>query len=260
MNEFKPPMAVVSRLVPSRRQESGNSQLRSEKRRMRPQAAGPALAHVIDQAKLTPTNEDLRIIECARAGDSDALSTLFARNRGKLYRTAFALLRNKEDAEDALQDGLFSAYLNLGAFEGRSRFSTWLARIVLNAALMKRRRVCARLRLFLQDRDGDYVRELIAQAIDAGPDPEQAYAWIETQNLVEEAANQLSPFLRSTFYFRDMNQMSTPEAAKAVGVKVAAIKSRTARARRQVVSLLASKGVDRGHSQFLLSGRSPLAR
>src|SRR6202035_1740255 len=85
--------------------------------------------------------EEGELIERALEGDLDALSILFARDRVRLYRAAFSLLHNREDAEDALQDGLLCAYLNLRSFEGRTQFSTWLTRIVLNAALMKRRKL-----------------------------------------------------------------------------------------------------------------------
>jgi RNA polymerase sigma-70 factor, ECF subfamily len=262
MSKFESaPTAAASWSVPSHRQERGNARLRTQRRVRKLRAAGPAPANVIDQTKAAPAaNEDRRLIELARAGDSDALSTLFAQDREKLYRAAFALLRNKEDAEDALQDGLLSAYLHLGSFEGRARFSTWLTRIILNSALMKRRRTRMRLRYFLPDREGDRTRELIAQAVDGRPDPEQTFAWAETQSMVEKEASRLSPFLRSAFYFRELNELSTSEAAKAVGVNVAAVKSRSARARHQVLNLLASKGVDQGHSQFLLSRRASAVR
>src|SRR6267378_4001593 len=86
-------------------------------------------ASVVDEAKPLPSGEERETVQHALVGDSNALTTLFARDRAKLYRTAFSLLRNKEDAEDALQDGLLSAYVNLRSFEGRSRFSTWLVRV-----------------------------------------------------------------------------------------------------------------------------------
>lgn len=64
------------------------------------------------------------IVQKAIAGDTEAQERLFARHRPRLYRTAVALLRNKEDAEDAVQDGLCKAYTNLRSFQGRSSFST----------------------------------------------------------------------------------------------------------------------------------------
>src|SRR5437879_6750176 len=106
-------------------------------------------ASVVDEAKPLPSGEERETVQHALVGDSNALTTLVARDRAKLYRTAFSLLRNKEDAEDALQDGLLSAYVNLRSFEGRSRFSTWLTRVVLNAALMNRRRLPALAQIFL---------------------------------------------------------------------------------------------------------------
>src|SRR5208337_1173120 len=80
------------------------------------------------------------IVQKAIAGDTEAQEHLFARHRPRLYRTAVALLRNKEDAEDAVQDGLCKAYTHLRSFQGRSSFSTWLTSIVINSALMSRRR------------------------------------------------------------------------------------------------------------------------
>ena len=69
--------------------------------------------------------------------DREALDELFSRYRARLYNTALRIMGNSEDAEDALQDGLLTAFRNLSGFEGRSQFSTWLTRIVVNAALMR---------------------------------------------------------------------------------------------------------------------------
>lgn len=85
--------------------------------------------------------EEWGIVQRAMAGDSEPLAALFIRERPRLYRTALAVLRNREDAEDAVQIGYLSAYRNLASFAGRSKFTTWLTRIVLNAALMNRRKL-----------------------------------------------------------------------------------------------------------------------
>jgi RNA polymerase sigma factor (sigma-70 family) len=84
--------------------------------------------------------EEWGVVQQAIAGNVDAQERLFAPHTGRLYRTTFAVLRNEEDAEDALQDGLFKAYTSLRSFQGRSSFSTWLTRIVINSALMTLRR------------------------------------------------------------------------------------------------------------------------
>src|SRR3981081_4966188 len=80
------------------------------------------------------------LIRAGQRGDHQAVETLFRRYHRPLFQTALRVMGNNEDAEDALQDGLLSAYRNLKRFEGRSQFSTWLTRIVINAALMRRRR------------------------------------------------------------------------------------------------------------------------
>ena len=84
--------------------------------------------------------EEWVLVQQSMAGDTLSLEKLFAAHSARLYRTALSVLRNKEDAEDAVQDGLCSAYTKLGSFQGRSSFSTWLTRIVINSALMNRRR------------------------------------------------------------------------------------------------------------------------
>src|SRR5438045_7898316 len=88
-------------------------------------------------------NEE-KLIRAGQRGDEQAVEALFRRYQRPLFQTALRVLGNTEDAEDALQDGLLSAYRNLNRFEGRSQFSTWLTRIVINAALMRRRSVNAR--------------------------------------------------------------------------------------------------------------------
>ncbi len=85
-----------------------------------------------------------KLIRAGQRGDHQAVETLFRRYQRPLFQTALRVLGNTEDAEDALQDGLLSAYRNLKRFEGRSQFSTWLTRIVINAALMRRRSAKAR--------------------------------------------------------------------------------------------------------------------
>src|SRR5579862_4552450 len=100
----------------------------------RQHAAGDSVA---DTNLNEPT--EAQLIERGLSGDARALDTLFTRNNRTLYQTALRVLGNPEDAEEALQEGLLSAYRNLPRFERRSQFSTWLTRIVINAALMRRR-------------------------------------------------------------------------------------------------------------------------
>ena len=84
----------------------------------------------------------------------EALEDLFSRYRSRLYKTAFRVLRNPEDAEDALQEGLLAAFRKLDTFEGRSQLSTWLTRIVFNAAAMQMRRRRPGVVNSIEDRPG----------------------------------------------------------------------------------------------------------
>jgi len=188
--------------------------------------------------------DEWHAVQRALAGDNAALSSLFTKNRLRLYRAAFLLLRNKEDAEDALQDGLLSAYANLHSFEGRARFSTWLTRIVCNAALMNRRRLRLHRSLSLDEILLNDVQTREAVAVDDRPNPEKVFAQVETRNAVEDKMKYLSPFLRSAFYLRDIQDLSAREAAKVASVNLSAMKSRAARARRQLASLLVAASVN----------------
>jgi len=95
--------------------------------------------------------KDWHLIQQALRRDSRAQHELFATHAARLYRTAYAVLRNKEDAEDAVQNSLCNAFINLRSFKGRSSFSTWLTRIVINSALMIRRRRTAHVQTSLDE-------------------------------------------------------------------------------------------------------------
>src|ERR1700730_8661990 len=206
--------------------------------------------NVIDKADSQPAGGEWELVQSAITGDAEALATLFARERTRLYRTALSVLRNKEDAEDALQNGLLSAYVNLRSFEGRSRFSTWLTRIVLNAALMNRRKLRVLSQMSFDEIVVNDPQPRTTQLVDPHPSPEQICALAETRDVVEQKMSQLSPLLRSALRLRDVEDLSTREAANAASVKISAIKSRTTRARHQLASLLAAEGVNASRANF----------
>src|SRR6202521_5336785 len=91
------------------------------------------------QAALSAQMNVESLIQAGQRGDAQALNTLFHRHQRTLFHSALGIMGNPQDAEDAMQDGLLSAFRNLKSFEGRSQFSTWLTRVVTNAALMRRR-------------------------------------------------------------------------------------------------------------------------
>ena len=181
-----------------------------------------------------------RLIHEALRGNQKSLDQLFGRYSRALYPTALKLMGNPEDAEDALQDGLLSAFRNLRRFEGRSQFSTWLTRIVINAALMRLRNKRAHPATSIDaepnaDADETSAAERIA---DRSPSPEEIYARKEVRELFERNLEGLSPTLRSAIVLRDVEGLSTEEAAETLGVPEGTLKSQLHRARVQLATLL----------------------
>ena len=185
----------------------------------------------------TELNE-ARLIRAGQKGNAEAVEALFGRYQRPLFQTALRVLGNTEDAEDAVQDGLLSAYRNLKRFEGRSQFSTWLTRIVINAALMKRRSAKARPAISLDEPPREEELPASERFADDGPDPEQVYAGTELREMINENLDELSPLLRSAFLLREVQGYSTGEAAKKLGVTENTLKARLWRARHQLAERL----------------------
>lgn len=186
---------------------------------------------------LTEQSED-QLIERGLNGDTRALDTLFARNSRTLYQTALRVLGNPEDAEEAMQEGLLSAYRNLPRFERRSQFSTWLTRIVINAALMRRRSKRARPAVSLDDCASEGELPLAERFADEGPNPEQIYAGTELRERVSRKLSEISPLLRTAFWLREIEGLSAEEAAQVLGVSRNTLKARLWRARQELAARL----------------------
>ena len=182
---------------------------------------------------ITQLSEE-KLIRSGRRGDAQAIETLFRRYHRPLFQTALRVLGNAEDAEDALQDGLLSAYRNLKRFEGRSQFSTWLTRIVINAALMKRRSAKARPAVSLDETHHEDELPAAERFADEGPNPEQLYNQSELGEILSKTIQGLPPGFRTVFVLRDVEGLSTEETAAALDLSVPAVKSRLLRARLQL--------------------------
>jgi RNA polymerase sigma-70 factor (ECF subfamily) len=151
-----------------------------------------------------------------------------------LFGVAFRRLRNVEDAEDAVQDALLSAYKHLGQFEGRSQLSSWLTRIVINAAGMKLRDRCRREVVSLDQTAEDGAAALVNELADAGPTPERVCEQTEWQEMLRKALAHISPKLRAAFQIREIAGLSTREAAGALRITKNTLKPRINRARAAV--------------------------
>lgn len=196
------------------------------------------------------------LIQRAIDGHSDSQNSLFGGYRTRLYRTAFAVLRNKEDAEDALQDGLCNAYIHLRSFQNRSSFVTWLTRIVMNSALMIRRRRNCRpavsLNEILENGEGPLGREFA----DAGPNPEQLYRAAELDGLLSVEVDSLPAKLQTAFHLREVYGLSIAESSRKLGVGKGAFKSRLTRARRRLIESLHKPTNRASHARIFIGRRA----
>jgi RNA polymerase sigma-70 factor (ECF subfamily) len=161
---------------------------------------------------------------------------MFVTSRPKFVATAYSILRNIEDAEDAVQNAYISGYLHLRNFEGRSALKTWFTRVVLNAALMIRRK---RIPVHQHASETEWTSEEGDQRVNAipslEPDPETSCAKAEALGLIEELMAELRPTLRQAFSMYYGEEMSVPQARLVAGVSTSTFKARLFRARRQVM-------------------------
>jgi RNA polymerase sigma factor (sigma-70 family) len=182
--------------------------------------------------------KDWNLIQQALRGDSRAQHELFSTYAARLYRTAYAVLWNKEDAEDAVQNSLCNAYINLRSFKGRSSFSTWLTRIVINSALMIRRRRTAHVQTSLDGMMDDQPERLWHKIVYAGPDPEELCATGQLDELLSEHIRQLPPPIRDACQLYFLKGLSAVDACHVLGIGNAALKGRIFRGRRMLADAL----------------------
>ncbi len=179
-------------------------------------------------------NDELDLVARSRQGDAAAFSVLVRRYEGKIFRLAMNITQNREDAEDVLQEAFFKAYEHLDQFQGNSKFYTWIVRIAVNQALMKLRKRKSDRAVSLDEQidtgEDTVVREIAAW----DPDPEQQYSQEELHKILNEAVLELAPIYRTVFTLRDIDGLSTEEAAEALDLSVPAVKSRLLRARLQL--------------------------
>ena len=179
-------------------------------------------------------DDEAAIVAQARLGDAKAFSELLRRYEGKIFRLALHITQNREDAEDVLQEAFLKAYEHLDQFQGQSRFYTWIVRIAVNQALMKLRKRKSDRSVSLDDTI-DTGEDTVAREIAAWDEnPEQRYSREEINEILGSAIDGLTPIYRAVFVLRDVDGLSTEEAAEALDLSVPAVKSRLLRARLQL--------------------------
>jgi RNA polymerase sigma-70 factor, ECF subfamily len=169
---------------------------------------------------------DEDVVRRVRAGETALFEILMRRHNQRLYRASRAILRDEVEAEDVMQQAYVNAYAHLDQFEDRASFATWLTRIAVHEALARVRR---RGRFAEMDVMGE--SDEIHADREGNPDPErQAYAG-EVRRALEAALDALPLIYRSVFMLRDVEGMSTQEAADCLAVTQETVKTRLHRAR-----------------------------
>jgi len=171
------------------------------------------------------------LVATAKSGHEGAFGELYKRHQPRTYRTALRILRNQQDAEDAVQMAFQRALVNLERFREDSTFSTWLTRIAINEALMllRQRRTREPLLENRVDADQGYGDLDIA---DGGPTPEEVLCETERRAALLQAVGQLREKLRIIVLHRDLKGSTSAETAKFLGLTVSTVKARTFRARK----------------------------
>ena len=164
----------------------------------------------------------------------DALEEMFVASRKRFLAIAYSILRNREDAEDAVQEAFLSAYRHVGNFEGRSALRTWLTRIVMNAALMMQRKRKASMVRSLSDSGVSHDDDWTENIPDSQPDPEVIHAERETFQFIDGELGKLRPVLRQAFTMTYCDEISAAEACAVLGVSSGTFKARLFHARRKL--------------------------
>jgi len=188
------------------------------------------------------------------------LDNVVSRYLPVFYKRAFRFLGNATDAEDAVQDALLSAYKHLGQFRGQAQLSTWLTTIVTNAARMQLRRRRGSY-LSLDEEQGEEGLTFSERLPDSKPSPEEACATAEARDRLVDGVKQLSPTLRQAFQLRDIDGLTTKEAALVLGVPQGTVKAQLARARAKLAGIIRAKPVRQrsrtGSLRVAVSGIGP---
>lgn len=187
------------------------------------------------------SDEDLALR--AAAGEEAAFERLVARYQARAYRLAYRVAGAEGDAQDAVQDAFLQVFRKLATFRGQSRFSTWLFRIVTNAALMQRRRRSRRpaesLEACLPRFDESGLHLGLPAQLAA---PAHVEERLDRRLLAEKALeglDRLPDAYRTPFILRDLEEMPTAEVAQVLGLEAAAVRQRVHRARLMLRGYLA---------------------
>jgi RNA polymerase sigma-70 factor (ECF subfamily) len=167
-------------------------------------------------------------------GDVNTFEELVTKYDRRLFRIAYGVTHNREDAQDVVQEAFLKAYQHLAQFRGASQFSTWLIRITVNEALTKlrKRRTAKEVSV-----DADFEADsdmLPLEVADWAPNPEQSYRASELREILTGILEKLEPVSRTVFVLRDIEGLTIDETTAAMNMSTSAVKARLWRVRLQI--------------------------
>jgi RNA polymerase sigma-70 factor (ECF subfamily) len=181
-------------------------------------------------SELAESNET-RLVDAAKNGQKSAFGELCERHTAKVFRVVHRITRNREDAEDAVQDCFLSAFVHLKDFDGRSQFVTWLTRIAINAALAKLRKKRGIREIPMEEPGPTADFEPHYEVVDAALNPEETYGQQERNQVLNAAIGGLRPRARRVVEVHQLQEYSIRETAQILGISTAAAKARMFHAR-----------------------------
>jgi RNA polymerase sigma-70 factor, ECF subfamily len=177
---------------------------------------------------------DEQLLFKARSGDQGAFGELCSRYTGMLKQRIFRIVRNREDAEDVLQETLLSAYRHLDTFRGTCRVSTWMTKIGINRSLMILRKRRSMPEIISEQVFEDGQRFESPEFRDPGLNPEQRYIADQTIDKLRSIMRRLPAHLRSVIDLYCMKELRLKDAAAILGITEATAKSRVLRGRKRL--------------------------
>lgn len=173
------------------------------------------------------------LLKLAQGGNEAAFEELMRRNSSTSFKLAVSILKDRDAAEDEVQNSYWNAWRSITSFKGDSKFSTWISRIVINQCLMQVRRAKRASFQYLDEgSEGSEVRSL--ELADTRSDPEQELQSRETAARLRSEIRKLPASLRNVLVLRDLDELEMADVSERLGISIVAAKSRLLRARTEL--------------------------
>ena len=184
--------------------------------------------------------DDLALVQRSLQGDERAFAELVSQYSAALYRLAWRMLRNEEEARDVVQEAFLRVFRALATFDQSRKFSTWILRITTNLCIDRiRRRKIKTLSIDIDQSDEERVPVIL---VDKGPSPEDRYGQTALGDLLDEIILQLPPIYRAVVELRYKEQLGYEEIAQVLDIPLGTVKARLHRAHHQLKDRLLMAG------------------